>query len=684
MLGTTPVHGRLLAHADHAADVPPAAVIGYHLWNDYLGAPANLPGQTILIAGREFVVAGIAPPRFTGLRPADTTEPIMRSVQVWIPLRLADRWSVAPSPDHAWLEVFGRRQERASLTDVRAALAPAAARRAAEEPGTRAGAVYDVRPHGISPSMTPVDVLIALAMMMSIPLTVLAVACLNVANLQLARATTRAREFALRLAIGASRGQVVRLLTIEAATLALGATIVGCVGAAAALRLLQAYFSLSLSLDWRVLLATLTLTTGVTMLAGVAPAWIATRRLSGEHLRHTAQGGGLPHTRLRHGLVIMQIATSFVLLAGSNLFVRTAQATRADVPEPIREQVIVRFDLVMLGEGPAEAARIAHELESGLTSRGDVAAVSFERDAAARFSASGADVAAAWRDTDLREVSPSYAAVNAVRMLAGRWLTSADPAQLVVVNERFARLLDPQGANLVGRTIVLRSASECRTTPCSPPTSMSVEVIGVVENQRRRVDDANPDALVYRSLRTTPAAFDMRIRTSNPAAVGADLRGIVQAVDARVPWAEFWFGPDLYAGDFDLVRVFALGVGGLGVLALLLAAAGLYAVIAYVVSLRQREFGIRIAIGARPADVRRLVGRSALRLSAWGLGLGLVIAIPLAFVFRALIVGVSLQLLDPLVWTPVMGMLAAVAFVAAFVPARRASRVDPVTVLRAD
>ena len=93
----------------------------------------------------------------------------------------------------------------------------------------------------------------------------------------------------------------------------------------------------------------------------------------------------------------------------------------------------------------------------------------------------------------------------------------------------------------------------------------------------------------------------------------------MQAVDARLPWAEFWFGPDLYAGDFDLIRIIALGVGGLGVLALLLAAAGLYAVIAYVVSLRQREFGIRMAIGARPADLRRLVGRSALRLSAWGL-----------------------------------------------------------------
>ena len=121
--------------------------------------------------------------------------------------------------------------------------------------------------------------------------------------------------------------------------------------------------------------------------------------------------------------------------------------------------------------------------------------------------------------------------------------------------------------------------------------------------------------------------------------------------------------PSAYAGDFDLVRVFALGVGGVGVLSLLLAAAGLYAVIAYVVSLRQREFGIRMAIGARPADLRRLVGRAALRLSAWGLGIGLVIAIPLAFVFRALIVGVSLKLLDPLVWIPVIGMLAAVAFV---------------------
>ena len=240
LLGTTPLHGRLLSRADHDPDAAPAAVIGYHLWNDHLGAPADLAGQTLLIAGREVLVAGIAPPRFTGQRPADPSTSIMDSVQVWIPLHHAEQWSVAPSPERAWLEVFGRRTPSASVDDVGAALVPAASRRAGERPDLRGGAVYHVRSPGFSPSSAPLDILIAVAMMLSIPLTVLAVACLNVANLQLVRATTRARELALRLAIGASRGQVIRLLSIEAAALACSATIVGWAGAAAALRLLQA------------------------------------------------------------------------------------------------------------------------------------------------------------------------------------------------------------------------------------------------------------------------------------------------------------------------------------------------------------------------------------------------------------------------------------------------------------
>lgn len=677
VLGTPTFQGRLLARSDDRPDAPPAVVLGYHLWHDELGAPASLPGQTILISGRQFLVAGIAPDRFTGLRPPEPGTSVMLSAQVWIPLQHADRWPVAPTSERAWLEVFGRRQGQVSDDDLRAALAPAAGRLAMEHPDTRSGAAFLTRRHGFSPSESSTDVLIALAMTMAIPLTVLAVACLNVANLQLARATTRAREFAVRLAIGASRLQVVRLMTIEAATLATVATIAGCAASAAGIRLLQSYFPFTLAIDSHVLLATLALTTAVTMVAGVAPAWIATRRLSADHLRRTAQAGGLPHTRLRHSLVVLQIAASFLLLSGSNLFVRTALKTRADIPDAIRQQLIVSFDLGMIGEGSAGASRVAGELESRLTTRRDIAAVSFERDDAAFFTGEGAGSDAEPRFTNTREVTRSYAAATDVRVLSGRWLSATDPAQTVVVNDRFAHMLDPEAGRVVGRVVTLTPYYDRRHP-------VAAEIVGIVANQKKRIDDENPEPLVFSRIQAMPKAFDMRVRAANTAAVGADLRRIVQEVDPRLPWVEFWQGADLFSGDFDLLRQISLGVGGLGILSLLLAATGLYAVIAYVVSLRQREFGIRLAVGAQPADLRKLVGRAAFRLSAWGLGLGVLIAIPLAFLFRALLLGVSLQLLDPMVWVPVVGLLAVVAFAAALVPARRAARVNPVTVLRAE
>jgi predicted permease len=684
VLGTEPLHGRVLGPADDRPGAAPQVVIGYHLWRDRFGAAADLVGRRIIVADREFAVAGITPPGFAGLAPVLTVGASpLDSVQIWIALQQTAGWSLAPPSERPWLEVFGRRQPWASASDVRASLSLPASRRSAERPDSRAGTVYLARSHGFTPDDAPIDVLIGVGVILAIPLTVLAVACLNVANLQLARATARARELAVRLAIGASRGQVVRLLTVEAAVLGVLAGVAGWWGTALVLQLAQASFPLALRLDARVLAFTLLLVAAVTVLSGVAPAWVATRRSSTDALRHSARGGGLPHSRLRHALVVLQIATSFVLLAGSNLFVRTAQATRADVPPAIREQVVVAFDLAMLGRGDADASRLRSELEARLLSRPDVSVVSFERDLSAEFSSTASADPADWRYAQVKEVSASFAQVTDARLLAGRWLGPQDDEHAVAVNERLARHLSPDAA-VVGRPLLVRRRTDdCAQPPCE--TQDAAQIVGVIESQRRRVDDAVPDPVIYRRLSATGVmAFDMRVRAVDPVPLAADLRGVVQSIEPRLPWAGFWFGHDLYSGEFDQMRVVALGVGGLGVLALLVAAAGLHAVMAYVVSLRQREFGIRMAIGARPGDLISMVGRLAFRLAAAGLVVGLVVAVPMAFLFRAIIIGVSLQLLDPWVWTPVVLMLAAVAAMAALVPARRASRVDPVTVLRAE
>jgi predicted permease len=668
-LRTVAHRGRLLGAADGRPGAPDAVVVGYHLWRDRLGGDDAIVGQPLEIGGRTFMVAGIAPPRFTGIQPTDPTTSPLDNPQIWIPMRHVATWVNAHDADSPWLDVVGRRHAWASIEDTRQGLIAAGARRAGERPDIRAGAEYPARRHGFGPSEASIDLWIVMGMLLSVPLTVLAIACANVANLQLARATARTRELSVRQALGASRGQVIRLLSIEAALLTIAGAAAGWAGAAAVIRLAQSWFPLIVTLDWRVLAFALLLVAGVTMLSGVVPAWIATRRSAGGGWRHSAQGGGMPHARLRNGLVVVQIAASFVLLAGSQLFVRMAATVRAEVPASVREQLVVSFDLGMLGYGAADTSRVMDALEARLRSRPDVAAVSFARSTLTRFSASAAAAPGSSRPMVLSEVTSAFAAVTSSRLLSGRWLQPGDSPRAVVVNERLARQLAEDG-QVVGRQAVL--------DPAEP-----VDIVGVVENQRRRADDVLPDPLIYRLLPAArPSAFELHVRVADASALAGDLAALLRDVDPRVPWTGLWLGADLYAGEFDAVRVLALGVGGFGALALVVAAAGLHAVITYVVSLRRREFGIRLAIGARARDLVSLVGRVALRLLALGLAIGLAIAVPLAFALRSQIVGVSLELLDPWAWLPVTVALGAVTALAALMPARRAAGVNPVEVLR--
>lgn len=708
-LGTTADQGRLLAAGDGAPNAPAVVVVGAHLWRDSLGAPADLVGRQLLIGGRQFTVVGIAPPRFFGLQPGDPGSSPLAQPQLWIPLGHADAWPFAPDRDQPWLNVAGRLRPETTVEDARRHLVAASLRRARERPDIRANAEYIVRPHGFSIDDAPIGVLLVMAMLLAVPLTVLAVACANVANLQLARATTRAREIAVRLSIGASRGQIIRLLSLETAMLAAAATTAGWLGAAGVMRVARSWFPLTIELDHRVLWFAIALAIGVTMLSGLAPAWIATRRSVSGDLKHTAQGGGLPHARLRHALVVVQVAASLVLLIGSGLFVRTGYAVQGDIPQAVREQVIVSFDLGLLSYREVDTRRFVQDLQARLSVDPRIQAVSIERNQSGRYASPGAPTA---RFARLKEVTPEWPAVTDARLVLGRWLEARDPPRAVVVNERLARQLVPDG-QVIGRQIVAWTGDD--------ETPKTLDIAGVVENQRRYFDDWNPDAMIYAVLpsdsqgasvtdrrREAAAAaaadgpvtlapgepivhrvadtreFDLHIRTHDAAAVEGDLRRLVREIDPRVPWAGLWLGPDLYAGEFESVRWLWLTIGALGGLALLLAAAGLYAVMAYVVSLRQHEFGVRLAIGASARDLRAIVGRLALRLSGAGLAGGLLVTVPLALVFRSQLVGVTLAVFDPWAWLPVVAALAGITFIAALGPARRAARVDPVSVLRAE
>jgi predicted permease len=678
-LGLVPAAGRLLNAADDRADAPPVVVISDQLWKDKLAASADVVGGTLVIADREFLVVGITTPQFAGAAASD------RDTEIFLPLRHARGWHIAPDTTRPWLAVFARLLPPATADDVQRSLSVAAARRTAERTDVKAVA-FAGRPHGALPNAGAVELALGLAMMLAVPLTVLAVACLNVANLQLARATTRARELGVRLAIGASRVQIIRLLTFEAGLLACAAAMLGWAGTALVIRLTQSSFPLVVPMDVRVLFFALVLTMGVTMLSGVLPAVLATRQSAMDGLRHSARGGGPPHGRVRNTLVVLQIATSFLLLAGSSLFVRTAQTLRDGMSAAVQEQLIVGFDVKLRGRDEAEADRVRRDLEARIAVRPDVRAVSFDRNLSTTYSPDAAAPEELWQPADVREVTTSFAAVSDLQLLSGRWLQTADASHAVVVNERLARALRPDGQVLGTRVFIPGgSDNDCAAPPCRRRPPEPLEIVGVVRNQQNELFVSMPSPVVYRLLRNGAATdFVMRIRSAAPAAVAGDLRAIVRAIDPDLPWSGFAFGPDFYTGDVAIMQNIAFGIGGLGVLALVLAGAGLYAVMAYIVSLRQREFGIRMAIGARPGDLTGIVGWLAVRLTVIGVIGGLILLVPAWYLSQSMVVGLSLSLLDPWSWIPVIAMLAVVAVTAAIVPARRAARVDPIAVLRAD
>ena len=303
ILGTPPHLGRLLVPSDHEPGAPPVAVIGFHLWRDRFGEPADIVGRSLSVGGRDVTIVGVAPPRFTGVQPSDVGTSPVDYVQLWLPLRLTSIWPGSPSRDHPWLTVMGRLTPGFTHKTAAPSLSVAASRLSALHPDKRKQAAFLVKPHGFGPDDAPLQVLLIVALFLAVPLSVLAIACANVASLQLARVIDRSRELAVRLALGASRGQLLRLLTLDAVMLALLATSAGWLGAAVALGAARDVFPLTITLDRHVVLFALTLAAGVVVLTGLAPAWLVLRRSTAAGLKQTAQSGGTTHSRLRHGLV---------------------------------------------------------------------------------------------------------------------------------------------------------------------------------------------------------------------------------------------------------------------------------------------------------------------------------------------------------------------------------------------
>ena len=681
VLGTRAHLGRLLHPSDDRRDAPLAVTISYALWTARLGAPADIVGKPIIIGGRDAVVTGVAPPGFPGLRGGEMNDET--GFGVYVPLAHAGGWPGARPPDQRWLNVYGRLIVPMNRTRLTAELLPLAGHIEASNPVTRRNARIDVTEPWLTPGTTAALVWFLYIAMLSAPLSVLAIGCANVANLQLVRASLRMRELAVRASLGASRGQIIRLLTFEAVLLVLVALATGALGIWILLRVAAMAVPFAVHLDTRVMLFAAAIAVLVVGATGLLPGFISTRADTAAHLRSTGRSMASGNSLLRRGLVIAQVTLCFLVLLGGGYFVRGV-VLAVGTGQPYAAHTLIaelRFDALRT-YGPAERRAFVDAFDARMRADARVRGIAYI--SSGQFSSGPVRV---WRSGDAPEagqVSPSmsvagdYFDITALRVVRGRALTTADAATMaaVVVHETFItkfKLAEP----VVGQPLRIASLTEKGAVP------RHVTIVGVAGPAS--AETSNPtggEPTLFLPLGTPPNYVKAWIRADNAAQLTGTVRRTLTDLDPELPPLAVRTLEEVDAENAATMRMTARTAAGLGLVALLLAVSGLYSVIAFFVVLRTNEFGIRLALGARSADIVRMVLGQALRLAGLGLAVGAVLGVPLLMALHANFP--VTDRFDPAVILPPALALALTALVAGWVPARRASSIPAADALRAD
>ena len=579
--------GRLFADTDDAPNATPVVVVTDYFWRTQLDAAPDAIGQSILVGGRSFTVIGVTPARFHGLRPLDVGDPESGGVQLWMPLAHAEGWPTRPPSDEPWIDAVGRMRAGVTTRDVQQELSVAAARVSAASPDLRRHTTAVVRTHGFAVGEAPAQIIIVLGLVMMLPLTVLGIGCANVANLQLARAAERARELAVRLSLGATRAQLIRLLTLETLARALSAVALAIAIIFWLIRWLQPFFPTALRIDWRVSVFAIGLAVSVALVTGLVPAWLVLRRTAAGQLKQSAQSGGLGHRRLRAALVVTQVALSLGLLTMTALVVRTVRSMALSAPAALQEQMVAVFNPRDLGLTPTDARAFADTLAARAALDRRVVAVALSTTELARvapLAQPGVDVpVTAFRPVSLVGITPTWLPVMDGRMLAGRPLGAADNDSVVLISERAAELLSPARSPL-GMVVTLQRG---------PNRQRTAQVVGVVADMPTRPTTERPEPVVYTALAPTLLSpFTLRVRTPRPEELSGDLAAVIAAIDPRITWTSLRRGDMRFQDEARDLSTLAWAVGSCGLVALVLSATGLFAVMSYIVTLRRRELGI--------------------------------------------------------------------------------------------
>ena len=693
VLGARLALGRAFAPNESGRDGEIAAVISQSAWRRLFGADPGVPGRFIEVAGRQARIIGVAPPRFGGSPKGNTAPNSDYGTEIWLPIALAPAIAPAatapgrrPLPSTAYnIHYIGRLKPGATLEQAHADASVATARIKDAHPATHATAWVQVD-NGVTRQLDEPGT--ALAALMIVPMLVLGIACVNAANLLLARGTQRARDVAVRLALGASRWRVIRQLMVESLLLSLLA------GAAALpmmiwlLALAEAATGLPATLNGLSLAFTSVATVLCALGFGLAPAVRAARRTAA--LGSSRAGDQAPsRMRGRRAMVVVQVALSLGLLAtGSQMIgaVRTLfSTTGAHDPERL---VLASFDLDQLKLPAAAGEDFYRQLLERVGHLPSVESVALARRSALWTwgRGSGNSPIIVWGPNagpkDAEHHLGGYVAGDltrtvGLRLVSGRGFLPVDARanpRAAIVSRAFADAKF-KGAAVGGR---IRVSTENQRYA----ESVEAVIVGVIEAAADVSYSKRPLETVYvsRPLQYEPA-LTLYVRSREGfGRVGPELRAVMQQIDPRVPVMELATLETLTERRHFEERIMAGALTLLGGIALALATAGLYGLVSFIVTLRHRELGIRMALGASSSEILRLVLGQSMRLAVIGGTLGGAIALVLGAIVHASIIGVPS--VDGTLFLAAAGVLATAMVLASVIPARRASRVDPISVLR--
>ncbi|HEX4949171.1 MAG TPA: ABC transporter permease [Blastocatellia bacterium] len=690
VLGVAPVRGRaFLSEEDSASGAHPVALLSYDCWQRRFGGDANLIGQSILLNNQSYTVIGIAPPAFTGLTRGVPTD-------VWLPMamtpRLVSSEDMLNTRGARTMSLLGRLKPGVSLAQARAQFSLIAQQQRAAYPQhwtnlqgqTRSLTVLPESEARIPPQARNQALGVA-GLILAVVGLVLAVACANLVGMLLARATTRRKEIAVRLALGATRRQLIRLLMSESLLLA---------GLGGALGLLVAWWTtdllksflpplgLNFNPDATVLLFTLVVALVTSLAFGLAPAMQATKLDLVGALKDESGTLRYRRSRLRSGLVMAQIAVSVLLLIGAGLLLRSLLKASA-IDTGFNQQNLLLLDVQLQDTPQAQGFELFRQMQERLRALPGVRTVSLVDQAGLDFDGLRRSVTIegyqprSGEDMELysNSVGPRYFQTMEIPLLRGRDFSEQDRAGapgVVIINEALARRYFP-GQEALGKRLSVTGAA-----------GPWLEIIGIARDGK------------YISLFEQPQPFfslpfmqhyqdggTLLVRTeSDPRHLLETARSEVLALDQNLHiWNVTTMTEHLGLALLPL-RIGSLAAAIFGLVALLLASLGVYGVVAYFVGLQQREIGVRLALGARPGDILKLVLRQGLSITLSGIALGLLASFALTRVLASFLYGVSA--LDLLTFVGVAALLAGVALVACWIPARRATKVDPMIALRCE